>query len=125
MLRRIVSLGVLSLVAALGIAGGPAGVASAQSKAAQPVVRTTVGCEGTVSVRTLTLDNGRSTRAVTYRIRNSRPSGKTIRTAVEVPAGATRVRRVRVRHQGWVADIGVRAAGRVLLDTVLVGRCAK
>lgn len=88
-----------------------------------PAVRTSVHCEGSTTVRTLVLDNRRSARAVTFRIRNSRPAGHTLRSSVIVPAGETKARQVRVRNRGWVADLGVRAAGQVLLDTVVVGRC--
>jgi hypothetical protein len=90
---------------------------------AGPSVRTSVHCEGSTTVRNLVLVNRGSARAVTFRIRNSRPAGHTLRSSVVVPAGESKVRRVRVRHQGWVADVGVRAAGQVLLDTVVVGRC--
>jgi hypothetical protein len=120
MLGRILSLAVLGLVSAIGAPG----IAQASApQQANPVVNTRVGCQGTTTVRTLVLNNRRSTRPVTFRIRNSRPSGQTIRSEVTVPAHRARVRRVRVRHQGWVADIGVRANGRQLLDTVLVGHC--
>lgn len=90
---------------------------------AGPSVRTSVHCDGSATVRNLVLVNRSSAHAVTFRIRNSRPAGHTLRSSVVVPAGESRVRRVRVRHQGWVADVGVRAGGQVLLDTVVVGHC--
>ena len=97
--------------------------APAQAGDVSPSVRTSVHCEGSTTVRNLVLDNRRSARAVTFRIRNSRPAGHSLHSSVVVPAGETKLRKVRVRHQRWVADVGVRAAGQVLLDTVVVGRC--
>ena len=117
MFRRVIACAVAVLACLFGVP------ALAQAGDSGPAVRTSVYCDGSTTVRKLILVNRRPNRSVTFRIRNSRPAGHTLRSSVVVPAGQKRVRRVRVRHQGWVADVGVRAGGRVLLDTVVVGNC--
>lgn len=102
------------------------GVPSTKPKpVARPAVRSRLLCQRKTTVRRIALVNRRSTRPVTFRVANHRPAGRTVRSAVTVPAGQVRYRQVRARGKRNVADVDVRAAGRVWhLNVVRGARCA-